>query len=228
MFHASLSLCRNFTHKVRVCNDRLNVFQKTQIGKYNRSVFMCVCHRLLIYYCWSLFKTYFVACFSQKVCLPQFSKTLTFNNKEKSKCLQTMLFFLVFQNDHYAYLLAEIFCLCCERWGGNDFAHLLGYSNEDGISILEVLLGKELHDQLHVLLALRISQAVMRPLQSLQQLRQFWARGGDNEGRVQRQKQRKRRDISQFSNSQNANMSVSLSGASYNMQKSFYITLGGV
>ncbi len=86
------------------------------------------------------------------------------------------------QNDHYAYLLAEILCLCCEGWGGTDSALLLGYSTVDGVGIPEVLLGEELHYQLHILLALRISQAVLRPLQSLQQLLQFWERGRDGEG----------------------------------------------
>lgn len=105
--------------------------------------------------------------------------SITFHKAAKSKISQAMFvlsFKKLLQNDHYAYLLAEILCLYCEGWGGTDSALLLGYSTVDGVGIPEVLLGKELHNQLHILLALRISQAVLRPLQSLQQLLQFWER----------------------------------------------------
>ena len=100
------------------------------------------------------------------------------------------LFFSIntfFQNDHCAYLHAEILCLRCEGRGGADHGHLLGHSAVDGEGIPEVLLGNELHYQLHILLALRIVQAVLRPLQSLQHLRHF-CRGAETvRGTVERQ-----------------------------------------
>ena len=67
--------------------------------------------------------------------------------------------------------------MCCEGRGGTGSGHLLGHSAEDAVGIPEVILGEELHYQLHILLALRVNQAVLRPLQSLEQLRQFWERG---------------------------------------------------
>lgn len=72
-----------------------------------------------------------------------------------------------------AYLVAEILCLYCEGGGGTDSALLLGYSTVDAVGTPELLFGKELHYQLHILLALHISQAMLGPLQSLPQLLQF-------------------------------------------------------
>lgn len=72
-----------------------------------------------------------------------------------------------------AYLLAEIFRLHREGRGGTDSALLLGHGGEDAVGVPEVLGDQELHDQLHVLLALRVGKAVLRPLQGLPQLLQL-------------------------------------------------------
>lgn len=73
-----------------------------------------------------------------------------------------------------AYLLADIFCLHCEGRGGTDSALLLGHGGVDAVGVPEVLGDQKLHDQIYILLALRVSKAVLRPLQGLPQLLKLW------------------------------------------------------
>ena len=84
-----------------------------------------------------------------------------------------------------AYLLAEVACLCSEWRARAAVAHLLGHSCMDAEGVLEVILPEQLQHQVHILLALGITQAALRTVQRPHQLLQLW--GERNRGAVRKE-----------------------------------------